>query len=102
MTSKVFKGGKIYAVPMNDIEYIGYFYATNGNEQIKSANTRITKQRGRTPDFLMNAELFEFDTRKPASDVVSGGEIHRLTEGYGLAFPENKKAVFSYKKYLNK
>ncbi len=34
-------------------------------------------------------------------DVVAGGEAHRLTEGYGFAFPENKKAVFSYKNNVN-
>ncbi|MBQ2742227.1 MAG: phosphodiester glycosidase family protein [Oscillospiraceae bacterium] len=97
MTSNVFKGGKMYSVPMNDIEHIGYFGAKNGNEEVKSAYARITKLRGRAPDFLFNAELFDFETRKAASDVVSGGVIHRLTEGYGIAFPDNKTAVFSYK-----
>ena len=97
MKSINYKGGKIYTVPMNDIEHIGYFGAKNGNEKVKSAYARITKLRGRAPDFLMNAELFDFDTRKAASDVVSGGVIHRLTEGYGIAFPGNKSAVFSYK-----
>ncbi len=97
MTSKVYKGGKIYTVPLADIEYIGYFYGKNGNEEIKSAYKRIGKSNGRAPDFLLNAELFDFKTRKPASDVVSGGIAYRLTEGYGFAFPENKTAVFSYK-----
>jgi len=97
MTSKTLEGGKLYSVPMVDIEYIGYFYAANGNEEIKNARARIAKLRGRTPDFLMNAELFDFDTRAAASDVVSGGAIHRLTESYGIAFPGNKTAVFSYK-----
>ena len=97
MKSINYTGGKIYTVPMNDIEHIGYFGAKNGNEKVKSAYARITKLRGRAPDFLMNAELFDFDTRKAASEVVSGGVIHRLTEGYGIAFPDNKSAVFSYK-----
>ncbi len=97
MTSNVFKGGKMYSVPMDDIEYIGYFGADRNNEEIKSAKTRITRLRGRAPDFLFNAELFDFDTREAASDVVSGGKIQRLREGYGIAFPQNKKAVFSYK-----
>lgn len=97
MTSKIYKGGKIYTVPLGDIEYIGYFYGKNGNEEIKSAYKRISKQKGRVPDFLMNAELFDFKTRAPASDVVSGGIVYRLTEGYGFAFPENKTALFSYK-----
>ena len=97
MTSKIYKGGKIYSVPLGDIEYIGYFYAKNGSEEIKSAKKRIEKLRGRAPDFLMNAELFDFNTRAPASDVVSSGVIMRLTESYGFAFPENKTAVFSYK-----
>ena len=92
-----YKGGKLYTVPQSDIEYIGYFYGKNGSETVKNAKTRIAKLRGRAPDFLMNAELFDFDTRKAASDVVSGGVIHRLTEGYGIAFPDNKTAVFSYK-----
>lgn len=97
MTSKTYKGGKIYYVPLKDIEHIGYFYGQNGNETVKNAYKRIAKFRGRVPDFLMNAELFDFKTRKAASDVVSGGTVHRLTEGYGFAFPENKTAVFSYK-----
>ncbi len=97
MTSNVFKGGKMYTVPMKDIEYIGYFGAKGNSEEIKSARSRIAKLRERAPDFLFNAELFDFNTRKAASDVVSGGVVHRLTEGYGIAFPDNKSAVFSYK-----
>ncbi len=97
MTSKVFRGGRIYAIPLADIEYIGYFYGAKGNEEIKSANKRISKELGRAPDFLMNAELFDFDTRKASSDVVSDGVNVRLTESYGIAFPDNKTAVFSYK-----
>ena len=97
MTSNVFKGGKIYSIPMEDVEYIGYFGAARNNEEVKNAKGRITKLRGRAPDFLFNAELFDFDTREAASDVVSGGVIHRLTEGYGIAFPKNKTTVFSYK-----
>ena len=94
-------GGRIYSVPMTDIEYIGYFYASLGNEGIQSAYKRLAKIRGREPDFLLNAELFDFNTRQAASDVVSGGVIHRLTEGYGIAFPDNKTAVLSYKNNVN-
>lgn len=90
-------GGYMYDITMSDIEHIAYFYGTNGNEDIRNAYARVTKLRGRAPDLFFNAELFEFDTRRPASDVVSGGKAHRLTEGYGIAFPDNKKAVFSYK-----
>lgn len=90
-------GGYIHEIPMSDIGYIGYFYGKNGNESIKTAYARVKKLRGRAPDFFFNAELFDFNTRKAASDVVCGGVVHRLTEGYGFAFPENKKAVFSYK-----
>ena len=97
MKTTRYKGGTVYQIPLGDIEYIGYFYGDKGNEEIKSANARITKLRGREPDFLMNAELFDFVTRKAASDVVENGVKHRLTEGYGIAFPENKTAVFSYK-----
>lgn len=89
--------GKIYSLPMSDVEYIGYFYGKKGSETVQSAFSRLKAERGRAPDFLMNAELFDFNTRAAASDVVAGGVIHRLTEGYGLAFPDNKKAVFSYK-----
>lgn len=101
MKATTYKGGKIYSIPLEDIEYIGYFYGDKGNEEIKSAKARITKLRGREPDFLMNAELFDFVTRKAASDVVENGVKHRLTEGYGIAFPENKTAVFSYKNNVN-
>jgi hypothetical protein len=86
---------------MSDIEYIGYFYGKNGNESIKTAYARVKKEHGRAPDFFMNAELFNFSNRKAASDVVSGGVAHRLTESYGIAFPDNKKAVFSYKNNVN-
>lgn len=92
-----YKGGKLYTVPQSDIEYIGYFKGNNCSETVQSAQTRIAKLRGREPDFLFNGELFDFNTREAASDVVSGGVVHRLTEGYGIAFPENKTAVFSYK-----
>lgn len=101
MTAKNLNAGKFYAIPQSEIEYIGYFYGTNGNENIKTAYSRITKLRGRAPDFFFNAELFNFKTRKPASDVVDNGEIHRLTEGFGIAFPNNNKAVFSYKNNVN-
>lgn len=90
-------GGKIYSIPMDDIDYIGYFLADNKCETVRYAYPRIGSIRGRVPDLLFNAELFDFNSRKPASDVVSGGKIHRLTEGYGIAFPENKYAVFTYK-----
>lgn len=91
------KGGYIHEVPMSDIEYIGYFYGKNGNESIKNAYARVKKERGREPDLFFNAELFDFSSRKASSDVVCGGSVHRLTESYGIAFPDNKKAVFSYK-----
>ncbi len=101
MTSELFRGGRIYNISLSDIEYIGYFYGERGSEEVKSAKTRITKLRGRAPDFLMNAELFDFKTREAASDVVANGEVVRLGEGYGIAFPENKTAVFSYKNNVN-
>ncbi len=88
---------RIYKVNASDIEYIGYFYGKNGNESIKSAYTRIAGERGCAPDYFFNAELFDFSTRKAASDVVCGGNAHRLTESFGIAFPNNKKAVFAYK-----
>jgi hypothetical protein len=97
MLSVKCKGGYLYKVSMSDIEHIGYFYGKNGNENIKNAYARVKKERGRAPDFFMNAELFDFGTRKAASDVVCGGNVHRLTESYGLAFPDNNRAVFSYK-----
>lgn len=93
--------GKTYSIPMTDIEYIGYFYGKNGKETVQSAYTRLKKLRGRAPDFLFNAELFNFKDRKAASDVVCGGKIHRLTENFGMAFPNNNKAVFSYKNNVN-
>ncbi len=101
MTSKTLKGGRLYTVPLSDIEHIGYFYGKGGKETVKSAYARIRKQRNRAPDFLMNAELFDFDTRRAASDVVESGKVHRLTENYGIAFPENKTAVFCYKNNVN-
>ena len=97
MTSKKLNGGALYTVPLSDIEYIGYFYGNKGKETVKKAYTRIKKLRGRAPDFLMNAELFDFNTRCAVSDVVSQGKVHKLTENYGIAFPENKTAVFCYK-----
>ncbi len=97
MISKAFKGGRIYGIPLEDIEYIGYFGAKNANETVKTAYPRIKALRNKAPDFLMNAELFDFTTRKAASDVVSAGKIERLGEGYGIAFPNNTTAVFSYK-----
>lgn len=93
-------GGWIYSSPKSDIEYIGYFYASSGSETVDSAYERLAKIRGREPDLLMNAELFT-STRDAASDVVAGGVIHRLTEGYGIAFPDNKTAVFSYNNNVN-
>lgn len=95
MNSKKCGSGNIYEVPMKDIKYIGYFYGTNGSESIKTAYARVKKIKG-APDFFMNAELFDFDTRKAASDVVCGGKTHRLSQSYGIAFVGNKKPVFSY------
>lgn len=101
MNSTKCGGGRMYTVPMSDIEYIGYFYASAGKETVTEAYKRLARFKGRAPDLLLNAELFEFDTRKAASDVVSGGVPHRLTEGYGIAFVDNKKPVFSYKNNVN-
>ncbi len=97
MTSKELRGGRLYSIPLSDIEYIGYFGAKGRNETVKNASKRIGKLRTRSADFLMNAELFEFGTRAAVSDVVEGGYIHKLGEGYGMAFPDNRTAVFSYK-----
>lgn len=96
MKSTKCSGGYIYEIPIEDISYIGYFYGTNGNEDVRDAYTRIKKLRGSYPDFIMNAELFNFNTRAAASDVVCGGKTHRLTQSYGIAFIDNKKPVFSY------
>ena len=101
MISTKFKGGYIHKISMIDIEHIEYFYGTNGNESIKSAYARAKEKYGRAPDLFMNAELFETETRQPASDVVCGGKVHRLTEGYGIAFVDNVKPVFSYKNNVN-
>ena len=102
MTSKNYKGGIIYKIPKKEeLERIGYYYGKNGIEDAKSAKANVKKLYGREPDIIMNAELFNFTTRKPASDVVAGGVVHRLTEGYGFAFPENKDVVFSYKNNVN-
>lgn len=89
-------GGKIYSIPIADIEYIGYFEGKNKTEKVKSAYARLKKERGRAPDFLFNAELFDFDTRAAASDVVAKGKAHRLTQSYGIAFKDNKTPIFSY------
>lgn len=101
MTSRIFRGGRLYNLPLSEIEYIGYFYADGGSEDVKRASRRLASVRGRAPDYLMNAELFDMKSKKAASDVVSGGVAVRLTEGYGIAFPENKTAVFSYKNNVN-
>ena len=101
MTSKKIGSGYMYTIPQSDIEYIGYFYGEKGKEKIKKAYSRMKKLRGREPDFFFNAELFDNKTYKPTSDVVAGGNIHKLTEGYGIAFPNNTKAVFSYKNNVN-
>jgi hypothetical protein len=102
MTSKNYKGGIIYKIPKKEeLERIGYYHAKNGTEGVKSARANVKKLYGREPDIIINAELFNFTTRKPASDVVAGGVVHRLTEGYGFAFPDNKDVVFSYKNNVN-
>ena len=102
MTYTTLSNGKIYKVLASEIEYIGYYYGANGgNEDLKKAYTRIGNSYGRKPDFLINCELFDFNTRKPASDVVDEGKIHRLTECFGMAFVDHKKPVFSYRNNVN-
>jgi len=89
--------GKIYRIPAGDIAHIGYFYGANGGrEDIKSAYNRLTSQRGSPPSFLVNCELFNMTTREAASDIVSNGTVHRLTDGFGIAFSQNIRAEFSY------
>lgn len=90
-------GGSIYSIPMADIEYVGYFLANGKAETVKQAYKRLTKLRGSEPTFLFNAELFDFKTRAAVSDVVRGGIVDKLSENYGIAFPNNKSAVFCYK-----
>lgn len=98
MTETKCKGGTIYRIGLSEIHYIGYFYGANGGrESLKDAYLRIGQARGGTPDFLFNCELFDFSSRRPASDVVENGRTHRLTEGFGLAFVDHKRPVFSYK-----
>ncbi len=98
MTRIPLRNGAIYRICATEIEYVGYFYgANNGCEDLHSAYKRITSAHKIPPTFLINCELFNMKTRAAASDVVCAGKIHRLTEGFGVAFPENKSAVFSYK-----
>lgn len=102
MTRTPLHNGAIYRINANEIDYIGYFYgAHNGCEDLHSAHSRLTSERKAAPAFLTNCELFNIKTRAAASDVVSGGKIHRLTEGFGIAFPENKAALFTYKNGVN-
>ena len=89
--------GEIYSFPMENIERIEYIEGRCHKETAKAAYSRLKKERGREPDFLINAELFNFRTRAAASDVVADGEVHRLTENFGMAFPGKKSAVFCYK-----
>lgn len=89
--------GTIYSIPMKEIDYVGYFYGNSGKETVKQARSRLSAKRGRAPDFLFNAELFDFKTRKAVSDVVCGGKVHKLSENYGIAFPCNNSAIFCYK-----
>jgi len=91
------RGGSIYSIPMGDIEYVGYFIGNGSCETVKQAYPRITKHRNRAPDFLFNAELFDFKSRKAVSDVVRGGIVDKLSENYGIAFPNHNSAVFCYK-----
>ena len=87
----------MYTVPLKDIEYIGYFGAKGNSEEIKSAYSRIAKQRGRVPVFLFNAELFDFNTRAAASDVVSGGWCIASQRAMALHFPIIKMLFFHTK-----
>lgn len=62
---------RIYKMPAEEIERIGYFYgANNGNEDIRDAYKRLTGEMEREPALLSNAELFEFGSRTAVSDVV--------------------------------
>ena len=98
MTQTKLNNGKIYRIPAGEIEYAGYFYGANGGrEDLRDAYARIGDIRGRAPDFLINCELFDTKTRAAASDVVASGVVHRLGEGFGAAFFENRRVVFSYK-----
>lgn len=80
--------GTIYVIPQIEIERIGYFYGDN--EDIRHAHARLDR-----PDFLFNCEAYDISTGSPFSDVVSGGNIERLSDDYGMAF-DGKKAKFSY------
>ena len=94
-------GGYIYTIPKSDIERLKCIEGIKYNEDIRGAYARVTKLYGRAPDFFMNAELFDFTTRKPASDVVVDGKAHRLTQTYGIAFKDYKDPVFSYNNNVN-
>lgn len=94
-------GGYIYEISKQNLERVKLVYGANGNEDIKTAYKRVTKLYGIAPDLFLNAELFDFKTRKAASDIVVDGKVHRMKEGYGFAFPNNKDVVFSYNNNVN-
>lgn len=96
MKSIKIAGGKIDSIPEGDFEILTTIEAKNKKETPKQAIKRLTKMYGRAPDILLNAELFNFSTRKPASDVTRKGVKERETQTHGVSFPGNGTMRFTW------
>jgi GH25 family lysozyme M1 (1,4-beta-N-acetylmuramidase) len=95
------KNGFIGEVLLDKIDHIAYIPMNGTKGEALTAAAKRAQWNGRYPDIICNAELFNMSTYKPASAVVSNGQVHLLSESYGFGFKNNKTPVFSYKNNVN-
>ena len=96
-----FKNGYIHKIAKDEISSIHYV-STRPGETIRDVYIRISKEWDKgPPDYLFNAELYNTISKKPASSVVEQGRVHAMFDGFGIAFVDNKKPVWSYKNNVN-
>jgi GH25 family lysozyme M1 (1,4-beta-N-acetylmuramidase) len=93
--------GLLIEVLLDKIEHLAYIPMNGKKGETLTSAAKRAQWNGRYPDVICNAELFNMSTYKPASAVVSNGQVQLLSESYGIGFKDNKTPVFCYKNNVN-
>lgn len=88
---------QMYKVKISDIKRLAYIPMSYSKGETVSTAATIAQYDGKRPSIICNAELFNMNTYKPSSGVVSNGINDLLTEAHGVAFVNNLTPVLSYK-----
>lgn len=90
------KGGRIYTISLSEIERMEHITNPSGNGEYTTNMAKQAVWKGRTPTFLMNAELFNMKTYTPASGVKDNGVEALKGWQYGIGTNDYKTPLWQY------